>query len=333
MKSALYPHRFLLRTAAAVACLAVVSGCTTVRGWFDGDDDEAGEPAALTEFAPSATVSEVWSANVGKGEGRLGARQGPVVVDGRVYAAAVEGGVRAFDLQTGAAAWHYPSDVRISGGPGAGDGLVVVGGLDGEVIALDAATGKLLENNKNPSPKTGQLDNRGSQFYLALYWAQELAAQKDDTALAAKFAPLAKQLADNEQTIVADGQTLWLYDVDLNQVTARKQSQVLGSTPAALIAAAPDLRALQADFTLAALPDKDGLQWVEAKPKAKEGQLQAIRVGFRAADKVPELAALDILDSFGQRSLLTLSKVEVNPRLAADAFRFLPPKGADVIRQ
>ena len=141
MKSALHPHRFLLRTAAAVACLAVVSGCTTVRGWFDGDDDEAGEPAALTEFAPSATISEAWSANVGKGEGRLGARQGPVVVDGRVYAAAIEGGVRAFDLQTGASAWHYPSDVRISGGPGAGDGLVVVGGLDGEVIALDAATG------------------------------------------------------------------------------------------------------------------------------------------------------------------------------------------------
>ncbi|KAE8757161.1 NADP-dependent isocitrate dehydrogenase [Paraburkholderia madseniana] len=67
---------------------------------------------------------------------------------------------------------------------------------------LDAATGKLLDNNKNPSPKTGQLDNRGSQFYLALYWAQELAAQTDSAALAAQFAPLAKQLTDNEQTIV-----------------------------------------------------------------------------------------------------------------------------------
>ena len=69
---------------------------------------------------------------------------------------------------------------------------------------LDAATGKLLDNNKNPSPKTGQLDNRGSQFYLALYWAQELAAQTDDPALATRFAPLAKQLADNEKTIVAE---------------------------------------------------------------------------------------------------------------------------------
>ena len=69
---------------------------------------------------------------------------------------------------------------------------------------LDAATGKLLDTNKNPSPKTGQLDNRGSQFYLALYWAQALAAQTDDAELAAKFAPLAKSLADNEQKIVEE---------------------------------------------------------------------------------------------------------------------------------
>ena len=68
--------------------------------------------------------------------------------------------------------------------------------------ALDAATGKLLENNKNPSPKTGQLDNRGSQFYLTLYWAQELAAQSEDAGLQAKFAPLAKALAANEKTIL-----------------------------------------------------------------------------------------------------------------------------------
>jgi isocitrate dehydrogenase len=69
---------------------------------------------------------------------------------------------------------------------------------------LDAATGKLLDNRKSPSPKTGELDNRGSQFYLALYWAQALAAQKDDPGLAAHFAPLAKALADNEPKIVAE---------------------------------------------------------------------------------------------------------------------------------
>ncbi|HEX5802568.1 MAG TPA: NADP-dependent isocitrate dehydrogenase [Azospira sp.] len=69
---------------------------------------------------------------------------------------------------------------------------------------LDAATGTLLDNNKSPSPKTGQLDNRGSQFYLAMYWAQALAAQSEDKELAAHFAPLAKSLAENEQKIIAE---------------------------------------------------------------------------------------------------------------------------------
>ena len=139
-----------------------------------------------------------------------------------------------------------------------------------------------------------------------------------------------------EQSIVADGQTLWLYDVDLNQVTARKQASALGTTPAALIASAPDLRALQADFTLSSAPDQDGLEWLLATPKAKDGQLQTVRVGFRQNEKAAnarELAALEIIDNFGQRSVLSFSKVEVNPVLPADTFAFKPPKGADVIRQ
>jgi isocitrate dehydrogenase len=80
------------------------------------------------------------------------------------------------------------------------------GNAQAKILAktLDAATGKLLDNNKNPSPKTGQLDNRGSQFYLALYWAQELAAQTEDPGLQASFAPLAKTLTENEQVIVAE---------------------------------------------------------------------------------------------------------------------------------
>ena len=80
---------------------------------------------------------------------------------------------------------------------------------------LDAATGKLLDNNKNPSTKTGELDNRGSQFYLALYWAQELAAQSDDKALQAHFAPLAKALAENEQKIVEELKVVQGKSVDI----------------------------------------------------------------------------------------------------------------------
>jgi outer membrane lipoprotein carrier protein len=107
---------------------------------------------------------------------------------------------------------------------------------------------------------------------------------------------------------VADGQTLWMHDVDLNQVTSRKQAKVLGSTPAALIAAAPDLETLKKDFDLQALPDKRR-HAVGAGAAAQQGRPAAsMKVGFRG----DQLAALDILDSFGQRSLLTFNGMQVN---------------------
>jgi outer membrane lipoprotein carrier protein len=132
-----------------------------------------------------------------------------------------------------------------------------------------------------------------------------------------------------EQTIVADGQTLWLYDVELNQVTARKQSAVLASTPAALIASAADIKSLQVDFALATGPDVDGLEWVVATPKAADSSLQSVRIGFRNA----ELTVLEILDSFGQRSVITFGAMQTNSALDAGLFQFKPPVGADVIRQ
>jgi outer membrane lipoprotein carrier protein len=137
-----------------------------------------------------------------------------------------------------------------------------------------------------------------------------------------------------EQTIVADGTTLWLHDVDLNQVTARKQTQALGSTPAALIATAASLKALEAEFNLQDAPDANGLQWVIATPKAKDGQIQSIKVGLKnAADKGVSLSVLEILDSFGQRSVITFANVERNVTFGADNFSFKPPAGVDVIRQ
>jgi isocitrate dehydrogenase len=80
---------------------------------------------------------------------------------------------------------------------------------------LDDATGKLLDNSKSPSPKTGEIDNRGSHFYLALYWAQALAAQTEDKDLAAHFAPLAKSLAENEAKIVAEFKAVQGKPVDI----------------------------------------------------------------------------------------------------------------------
>ena len=131
------------------------------------------------------------------------------------------------------------------------------------------------------------------------------------------------------QTIVADGRTLWLHDIDLNQVTTRPQAQVLGATPAALIAAAPDLSSLRKDFELANAPDRDGLQWVLATPKVKEGQLTSVKVGFRGND----LSVLEILDSFGQLSIMKFDRLQLNVPVPDGAFEFKPPQGADVVRQ
>ena len=128
-----------------------------------------------------------------------------------------------------------------------------------------------------------------------------------------------------EQTIVADGEKVWIYDRDLNQVSSRRIGQALGATPAALLAGG----SLDKDFDLANLPAKDGLEWAEAKPKAKDGAFQSVRVGFRGKD----LAALEIIDSFGQQSLLRFDAFAANAPVPAEAFRFTPPAGADVIEQ
>ena len=151
------------RAGLLLAAVLAAGGCSTIRGWFGGDDDDAKptEPKELTDFTATASVQRLWTARAGKGEGRIGARQHPAIVDGRVYAAAIEGGVRAFDLQSGAAVWHYASDLPLSGGPGAGDGLVAVGSLEGDVVALDAATGAerwtaKVDNEVIAAPAIGQ---------------------------------------------------------------------------------------------------------------------------------------------------------------------------------
>jgi outer membrane lipoprotein carrier protein len=135
-----------------------------------------------------------------------------------------------------------------------------------------------------------------------------------------------------EQTIVADGQTLWLYDVDLQQVTARRQSQSLSNTPAALIATASDIRSLEKDFDLQPQEDAQGLQWVQATPKNREGSLQSVRIGLRKEASTTVLAQLEIVDAMGQQSVLQFDKFELNAALNAHAFEFIVPKGVDVIR-
>ena len=134
------------------------------------------------------------------------------------------------------------------------------------------------------------------------------------------------------QTLLADGQNFWLHDVELNQITVRKQNQVLGGTPMALLTSAADLKALEADFQLRSEPAREGLEWVRATPKAQDGQIQSLLAGLRKTDKGVELLVIDVQDSLGQRSVLTLNGLELNPALGADTFVFRPPAGVEVIR-
>lgn len=128
-----------------------------------------------------------------------------------------------------------------------------------------------------------------------------------------------------EQVIVADGQRVWIYDADLNQASSRKLADALGATPAALLAGSN----LERDFTLKAQPAEAGVDWVQAVPKQAESTIQSLRLGFRAK----ELAAMEIVDGFGQRSRLDFSALQTNVALAAERFQFKLPAGADLIEQ
>lgn len=128
-----------------------------------------------------------------------------------------------------------------------------------------------------------------------------------------------------EQLIVADGQKVWLYDVDLEQVTVRPYNQALGSTPASILAGG----ALERDFTLKPEADQGGLQWVQALPKASESTFRSLRVGFKGR----ELAALEIVDGFGQRSRLDFGRFDANAKIDPARFQFKAPDGVAVLQQ
>lgn len=126
------------------------------------------------------------------------------------------------------------------------------------------------------------------------------------------------------QLIVGDGKKLWIHDEDLDQVTVRKLDSALGDSPAALLAGDNDIAKL---FNLKDASAKDGLEWLEATPKSKEGSFEKVRMGFKGDD----LQAMELKDSFGQTTLLRFSNLERNPSLGASLFRFTPPKGVDIL--
>jgi outer membrane lipoprotein carrier protein len=126
------------------------------------------------------------------------------------------------------------------------------------------------------------------------------------------------------QLIVADGEKLYLYEQDLNQVTVKKLAGAIPSSPASILFGTNDF---ERDFEVKEDGMRDGLEWIVAHPRAKDSPFERIGIGFR--DGLP--AAMQLTDSFGQVSLLGFSKIERNPKVDAESFRFTPPKGADVL--
>ncbi len=131
--------------------------------------------------------------------------------------------------------------------------------------------------------------------------------------------------APYRQLIVADGTKVWVHDADLNQVTARRIGDALGATPAALLAGG----ALEPEFALAPLPSAGGLDWAEAVPRQRDGAFERLRVGFRDG----RLAAVEVVDAFGQTSRLDFDGFVANAPVDAALLRFTVPSGADVIEQ
>jgi outer membrane lipoprotein carrier protein len=127
-----------------------------------------------------------------------------------------------------------------------------------------------------------------------------------------------------DQLIVGDGQRVWIYDRDLNQVTVRKLSRALGSTPAALLAGASDV---EQAFELSEAGTRDGLEWLQAKPREREAGFEMVRMGFGASG----VEAMELRDHFGQTTVLRFSNLQRNPQVDPAEFRFAPPKGADVL--
>ena len=128
------------------------------------------------------------------------------------------------------------------------------------------------------------------------------------------------------QLIVGDGEKVWLHDPELNQVTVKKQGAALAGSPAALLAG-EGIAVLEKSFVLKDAGLRDGLEWLDATPKNTDSGFEKVRIGFAGA----ELRAMELTDSFGQQTSLLFSKVEKNPALPASTFRFVPPKGADVL--
>jgi outer membrane lipoprotein carrier protein len=125
------------------------------------------------------------------------------------------------------------------------------------------------------------------------------------------------------QVLVSDGDKFWSYDPDLNQVTTKRLGKALGASPAALLAG----EGLDRNFELKEAGSEGGVEFVDATPKVQDASFQHVRIGL--AGNLPR--SMEIKDNFGQTTLLVFTRFQANANVPADQFRFVPPKGADVV--
>ena len=233
-----------LRIVLIAAMIAVVAGCTTVKGWIHnaGGKDNIHPAAPLTAITPSVTVKPLWSRSIGKGEQLLGLREHPAIADGRVYVAdSHEANVYALDLATGRDVWKTDTKLRLTGGPGVGSGSVVVGSINGDIVALAADTG-------------------------AERWRAKASAEIISAPLIAGNLVIVRSDDGHVQALsLADGKQVWAFEHPLPTLTLRgNASPVLGGNGLVYLG--------YSDGTLVALRAQDGIKvWeqVVAQPDGR----------------------------------------------------------------
>jgi len=193
-------------------------------------------------------------------------------------------------------------------------------------LAMTGARAQDVSGLQRLETFTAQLESLRAQFVQSLFDAQGKAVQESrGTVLLQRPGRFRWEYRlPYEQLIVADGEKLWVYDTELQQVTVKPLDNALGNAPIMLLS---ERRPLQEDFTIHDLQPRDGLQWVELEPRVKDTDFSRITLGMDEQG----MKVMELRDSFGQATEVRFFNLEINVTLAADAFVFEPPPGVDII--
>jgi outer membrane lipoprotein carrier protein len=193
------------------------------------------------------------------------------------------------------------------------------------VVALSPVLASAADAPAQLRQFSAQVQSATGQFTQQKIGAQGAAVQSGDFSFQrpGKFKWAVKK--PYEQLIVSDGQRVYQFDPDLAQVTERSVDSSIGASPAAILFGSGSL---DKAFEISARPGKDGLDWLRAKPRSADAGFTHVDIAFDRDLPV----VLELLDSFGQTTRITLSNITANAKLPPDEFRFVPPPGTDVVK-